>query len=123
MFGPATGPDAADEDLAAEDVNGELIAVFPLSLWSRIRLGRLEHAVLVAAERGGPAEVSAVIGQACCRRPHSPPKEQTEAAAAAALTQSAELTTNICNSQMTAQAGFSADSTRGAGAASAPGTW
>jgi hypothetical protein len=66
MLGPTPEHERADEDLAAEDVNGDLLAVIPLSLWSRIRFDALEHAVLVAAERGGPVEVNSLIARSGC---------------------------------------------------------
>jgi len=53
VLGPAAEPERTDERLAAEDVSGELIAIIPIVVWSRIRLAGLDHAVLVAAEHGG----------------------------------------------------------------------
>src|SRR5215469_6406228 len=47
MLGPATEPERTDEELAAEDVGGDLLAVIPFPVWSRIRTVGLEHAVLV----------------------------------------------------------------------------
>lgn len=44
-----------DEELAADDVDGELLARFPIVVWARLRQSRLDLAVLVAAERGGTA--------------------------------------------------------------------
>ena len=64
MLGPTAESDRGDEDLAAEDVNGDLVAVIPLPVWSRVRLAGLEQAVLVAAERGGSVEVDSLIAQA-----------------------------------------------------------
>ena len=52
MLGQGADPERSDDELAAEDVNGTLVAVIPLPTWSRIRLAGLDHAVLVAAERG-----------------------------------------------------------------------
>ncbi len=43
MLGPAVEPERPDEELAAEDINGELLAVIPLSVWSRIRLAALRR--------------------------------------------------------------------------------
>src|SRR5215475_4717128 len=63
LLGPTAEPERADEELAAEEINGNLVAVIPLPAWSRIRLDRLEHALLVAAERGGPAAVDSLIAQ------------------------------------------------------------
>jgi hypothetical protein len=56
--------------LAAEDVNGELLVAIQLAAWSRLRLAGLDFAVLVAAEYRGPAGVSALVLAAervgCC---------------------------------------------------------
>jgi hypothetical protein len=41
-----------DEQLATDDVNGLLLLEIPSDIWTRIRLRGLDHAVLVAAERG-----------------------------------------------------------------------
>jgi hypothetical protein len=51
----------ADEELAAEDVDGNLVAAIALPIWARSRLAGLDLAVLVAAERGGPAEVDSLM--------------------------------------------------------------
>jgi len=66
MLGPAAESERGDEELAAQEVNGELVAVIPLPVWARIRLAGLEHAVLVAAEHGGPAAVDSLIAQTGC---------------------------------------------------------
>ena len=42
-----------DEDLAAEDVNGELVAALDTAAWSRLRVAGLDLVVLVAVERAG----------------------------------------------------------------------
>jgi hypothetical protein len=68
ILGPTAEPERGDGELAAEDVNGDLVAVIPLPTWSRIRLDGLEHAILVAAERGGPADVNALVARATNRR-------------------------------------------------------
>jgi hypothetical protein len=73
MLGPAAAPERADEELAAEDVNGELMAVISVPVWSRIRLAGLEHAVLVAAERGGLTDINSLIGQVGCGQAEAPP--------------------------------------------------
>src|SRR5260221_13947199 len=81
-------PGRADEELASEDVNGDLITVIPLPIWSHIRLAGLEHAVLVAAEHGGLADVNSLIRPTCLRADR-PPKSAAAAAdplAGAALT-------------------------------------
>jgi len=63
MLGPTAVPERTDEELAAEDVSGELVTVITVPAWSRIRRVGLDHAVLVAAEHGGFEGVSALIGQ------------------------------------------------------------
>jgi hypothetical protein len=63
MLGPGAQPEQTDEELAAEEVNGNLVGVISPPVWSRIRLAGLELAVLVAAERGGAAEVDSLIAQ------------------------------------------------------------
>lgn len=73
-------PGRADEELASEDVNGDLITVIPLPIWSHIRLAGLEHAVLVAAEHGGLADVNSLIRPTCLRADR-PPKSAAAAAA------------------------------------------
>jgi hypothetical protein len=62
MTGPATEPERTDEDLAAENVGGNLLAVIQFPVWSRIRSAGFEHALLVAAENVGPIAVNALIG-------------------------------------------------------------
>ncbi len=52
MTGQAPEGEVIDEELAAAEVNGKLLAVIPLPVWRQIRLAMLDHAVLVAAERG-----------------------------------------------------------------------
>lgn len=79
MLGPTAEPGRADEELASEDVNGDLIAVIPLPVWSHIRLAGLEHAVLVAAEHGGLADVNSLIRPTCLRADR-PPKSAAAAA-------------------------------------------
>jgi hypothetical protein len=74
MLGPTTEPERTDEELAAEDVSGNLLAVIQFPVWSRIRTADLEHAVLVAAEDGGVAAVNVRITQADCGQALSPSK-------------------------------------------------
>jgi len=73
MLGPATEPERTDEELAAEDVGGNLLAVIQFPVWSCIRIAGLKQAVLLAAEDGGVAAVSARISQAGCGQALSPP--------------------------------------------------
>jgi hypothetical protein len=79
MLGPAKESERTDEELAAEDVGGNLLAVIQFPVWSRIRTVGLEHAVLVAAEDGGMAAVNARISQAGCGHALSPPNLAAEA--------------------------------------------
>ena len=72
MVGPEVEPERTDEELAANDVRGELIAVLPPDAWSRVRLAGLEHALLVAAERNGLAEVNSLIAHTGRGQDHSP---------------------------------------------------
>jgi len=60
---PVTEPERSDEELAAEECDGDLLAVIQFPVWSPIRAAGLEHAVLVAAEDGGLAAVNALIRQ------------------------------------------------------------
>jgi hypothetical protein len=57
------GPNGPTNELAADDVNGELLALIDVAAWSRLRPAGLDLAVLVAAEDGGVAAVSALIGE------------------------------------------------------------
>jgi Replication protein len=50
-----------DEELAADDVGGEVLASIQAPVWSRIRGSGLEHVLLVAAERGGPVAVEELL--------------------------------------------------------------
>lgn len=82
MLGAASEPERTDEELAAENVGGSLLAAIQMSAWSRIRTGGLEHAVLVAAADGGMDAVHALIGEAPARPRTSPPNLQTHQGAA-----------------------------------------
>jgi hypothetical protein len=66
MLGPVTEPERTDEDLAAENVGGQLLAAIQFPVWARIRTAGLEHALLVAAENSGLAAINALISQAVC---------------------------------------------------------
>ena len=61
MSGSAIGAERTDEELAAEDVGGNQLAVLEFPAWARIRAAGLEHAVLVAAEHGGLRAVDSLI--------------------------------------------------------------
>jgi hypothetical protein len=60
-----------DMELAAEEVNGELRTAIESAAWSRLRLAGLDLAVLVAAEDGNLAAVTALVRSASARL--SPP--------------------------------------------------
>jgi len=62
MLGPVAGTEQTDADLAAADVDGELVTVMEIPVWSRIRVAGLEHAILVAAEHGRSDAVTTLIG-------------------------------------------------------------
>ena len=53
MLGAMAEIQRTDEELAAEDVGGELVAVISLTAWSCIPRAGLEHATLAAAEHRG----------------------------------------------------------------------
>lgn len=57
ILGPGTGSERPDEELAAEDIGGNLLAATQLAAWLHLRAQGLEHAILVAAEDGGPADL------------------------------------------------------------------
>ena len=59
ILGSAT--QRTDEQLAAEDVGGNLLASIQSLTWSRVRAARIEHSLLVAAEFGGLANVNRLL--------------------------------------------------------------
>ncbi len=61
ILGRVTEPERSGEELAAEECDGDLLAVIQFPVWSRIRAAGLEHAVLVAAEDGGLAALRAYV--------------------------------------------------------------
>ena len=61
LLGVAAGPVRTDDELAAEEFNGELLAVIEVTAWSRLQLAGFDLAVLVAAEAGGATAGNAVI--------------------------------------------------------------
>jgi len=73
MLGKTAVPETTDEQLAAEDVDGAQLAAITITAWARIRLAGLDHAVLVAAEHGGRAAISALIGRCNAAGDLSPP--------------------------------------------------
>jgi hypothetical protein len=50
MLGPSAASERTDAALAADDVDGLVVATLSVVLWERIRHQGLEHAILVAAE-------------------------------------------------------------------------
>jgi hypothetical protein len=60
--GSATDAERTDEELAAENVGGNQLAVLEFAVWARIRAAGLERAVLVAAEQGGLRAVTSLAG-------------------------------------------------------------
>jgi hypothetical protein len=70
VFGATAARESSDEDLATEDVNGEVVGTVSIAFWSQIRLGRLDHAVLVAAESGGMAAICALVRSVCLASKH-----------------------------------------------------
>ena len=68
MLGRGTEQGHTDEELAADDVGGELVAVIQFPAWSRARTVGMDHALLAAAERGGLAAINVLLRQA-----HLPP--------------------------------------------------
>jgi hypothetical protein len=64
ILGPANEPPRTDEELVAEDIGGELLAVIQLAVWSRIRTAGIDHALLVAAEDGGLTALNVLLCEA-----------------------------------------------------------
>jgi hypothetical protein len=56
MLASASAHEKTDAEMAAEDVDGELVTAISVVVWSSLRAAGLEHAVLVAAENGGLEE-------------------------------------------------------------------
>jgi replication protein len=54
-------PQRTDSELAQDAADGELVRMFEVGDWHSIRRAGLEHAVLVAAERGGESAVNALV--------------------------------------------------------------
>jgi hypothetical protein len=65
-------PEHSDQELATDEVDGTLTAQLTLLVWSRIRAGGLDHAVLVAAENGVDA-VNSLLDQLRGKKQHAPP--------------------------------------------------
>jgi hypothetical protein len=67
VLGANLAPDYTDGQLAAEDVNGNLIIAIAIATWSRIRLAGLEHAVLISAEDGDVLGLETVTWSWICQ--------------------------------------------------------
>jgi hypothetical protein len=55
ILGPIAESAKTDAELASEEIDGELLASFPSTVWACLRQSGLDHAILVAAERGDTA--------------------------------------------------------------------
>ena len=55
MLGPTAAPERTDGELAAGHIDGEPVVALSIMTWFRIRLARLDHALLTAAESGAKA--------------------------------------------------------------------
>jgi len=64
MLGPFVVSEKTDLELAAEDINGELVADLAAVVWSAIRLAGLDLALLAAAENGGDLAVRSLVRSA-----------------------------------------------------------
>ena len=61
LLSSAAVPNRTDEELAAEEVNGELLVTIEAAAWSHVRRAGLDLAVLVAAENANLDTVSALV--------------------------------------------------------------
>ena len=77
MFGPSDKPDAADEDLAADDVGGRLVASCPPQVWQWIRLAGI-HLVCQVAETGGLTAVNRLLADHGCGWACLPPEPRQQ---------------------------------------------
>jgi hypothetical protein len=66
MLGPLGPSELTDDELAIEDVDGELITSIAIDDRRHLRRAALDHAVLAVAERGGLPAVRALIGSLGC---------------------------------------------------------
>jgi hypothetical protein len=69
-------PDHTDEQLATEQVDGSLLAIVPILVWSRIRRVGLDHSLMIAAELGGIDGINALLRSAGCGRADPPPHQR-----------------------------------------------
>ncbi len=63
VLGDQTGPVLSEEQLAAVEVGGELIAVMTWQVWTRVRRAGLGSAVLAAGEAGGLEGINALLAR------------------------------------------------------------
>lgn len=66
VFGPSDEADKTDEDLAADDVGGQLVAVHPPQVWQRVRMAGLQLLICYAAETGGLPAVNRLLAEHGC---------------------------------------------------------
>ena len=64
MLGPGKAHEHTDEELAADEVGGELLAAIQFPAWSHVRSAGMDHALLAAAELGGLAAINILLRQA-----------------------------------------------------------
>ena len=64
IIGDDAAPVLSDEQLAAVEVGGELIALLPWRVWAGARGAGLAHAVLEAGEAGGLDAINVLLGRA-----------------------------------------------------------
>jgi hypothetical protein len=70
-------PEMSDEELAAAEVGGELVAEIPAEVWARVvMVPALDAAVLDAAERGGLDGINELLGKHGCGRAEAPLRER-----------------------------------------------
>jgi Replication protein len=60
-LGAGAEPERTDQQLAAEEVGGALLAALSLAAWTSLRHARLDHAVLVEVELGGAVALNALL--------------------------------------------------------------
>jgi hypothetical protein len=66
VFGPAAEPEKTDEELALDDVGGDLIGRCPPHVYARVRAAGLQLLVTYAAESGGLSAVNALLAAHGC---------------------------------------------------------
>ena len=63
ILGNVVAPKRTDEQLAAVEVGGELVAVIAWRVWVRVRQASAGPEVLTAAERGGLPAINEVLSE------------------------------------------------------------